>query len=161
MKKRTRTLVHYIVVVLAVISLAACAAPQAKYRGNENSPFTKIEPLQVDPNAIQSMTPQEFDEYMRRLRAYNNYVRDTAYANGYYGYSEKQWVNDEEGGAPAPPNVASGGSRSSGSSKKPTIASEAAETLRKETSNVIRDSLRNTSSELRNEIRRVIQDAFR
>ena len=155
-------LVHYITICLVVVGLAACAAPQAKYRGNENSPFTRIKPLEVDSNQIQKMSPQEFDEYMRRLRAYNNYVRDTAYANGYYGYSEKQWVNDEEGGAPAPPNVIGrSSSRSSRVSKKSTIASEAAKTAQRETSNIVRDTMQTTSRELRNEIRRIIRDAFR
>lgn len=154
-------LVHYIVALLVIVGLSACGAPQKAFRGNENSPFQRIEPLRVDPNAIQSMSPQEFNEYMHRLQTYNAYVRDTAYSNAYYGYSEKQWVNDENGGPPAPPNVASGGSRGSGSSKKPTIASEAGDTLRNETSNIIRDSMRDTSSELRNEIRRTIREMFR
>lgn len=159
MKKRT--LVHYILFVALIVSLAACAAPQKAFRGNENSPFTRIEPLRVDPNAIQSMSPQEFDEYMRRLRTYNNYVRDTAYANGYYGYSEKQWVNDEEGGPPSPPNAQKASGRSGGGSKKPTIASEAAKTVQRETSNIVRDTMQTTSRELRNEIKNVIRDMFR
>jgi len=51
---------------------------------------------------LNNLTDEEFDTYMHRLKEYNEYIRDTAYTNGYYGYSEKQWVNDEDGGPPVP-----------------------------------------------------------
>jgi len=156
-----KNLVHYILaIILVVVGLTGCAASHAKHRGSENAPFQRIEPLRVDPNQIKHMSAQEFDEYMRRLRTYNNHVRDTAYANGYYAYSEKQWHSDVEGGPPAPPNVASRGGSGRGSKKEPTIASMAWDTAKKETSNVVRDSMRTTSREVQNTIRTTIRGFF-
>ena len=65
----TRKLV-LLIIVLAWIALvmSACAAPQAKYRTKEHATHAVIKPLQVDPNAIQTMTKPEFEEYMRRLK---------------------------------------------------------------------------------------------
>jgi len=95
--------VPYILAIFVGLMLAACAAPQAKYRTKEYAPHAKITPLQVDPNAIQTMDKEEFEEYMRRLKVYNQYVRDTGYASAYQAYSEKQWVNNPEGGPPSTP----------------------------------------------------------
>ncbi|MEA1926485.1 MAG: hypothetical protein U9M90_04605 [Patescibacteria group bacterium] len=90
--------------VMLVLSLfSACAAPQAKYRTKEFLPFANVKPLEVNPNVVENMSRAQYEEYMRRLKEYNVWVRDTAYANAYTAYGEKQWVNNEEGGPPIPP----------------------------------------------------------
>lgn len=94
------------IVLLAWIALwmSGCASSHEKYRTKEHATHAVITPLQVDPNAIQTMSPEQFDEYMRRLKVYNQYVRDTGYASAYQAYTEKQWVNDPEGGPPSTPD---------------------------------------------------------
>ncbi len=92
-----------ILVIVVLSFLSACAAPQAKYRTKEFLPFAKVTPLRVDPNIIKSMDREQYEEYMRRLKEYNAWARDAAYVNAYTAYGEKQWVNNEEGGPPIPP----------------------------------------------------------
>lgn len=97
-------------IVLSIVSLSwialmlgGCAAPHAKYRTHEHATHAVITPLQVDPNAIHEMKKEQFEEYMRRLKVYNEFVRDTGYASAYQAYAEKQWANDPEGGPPTTP----------------------------------------------------------
>ena len=101
-----KKLVHSIITLaLVAFLLSACASVprHEKYRAKEHATHAVIVPFEIDPNEIKSMEPEEFDEFMRRLKVYNQFVRDTGYASAYQAYAEMQWVKDPESGPPSTP----------------------------------------------------------
>ena len=165
MKMIKNNTLYILIAYILLTSLMACGAPQSKFRGIENTPLTQLKPLHVDPNEVKNMSDDEFDAYMRRLRKYNAYVRDTAYTNGYYGYSEKQWVNDKDGGPPVPAmndNTKNNNSRNSRKNQREkTLSEETLNSITNETGRVIRGTFRTTGYELRRSIEQSIRDVFR
>jgi hypothetical protein len=145
----------------------AGGAPHAKYRGAENAPHMQITPLRADPNVMATMSPSQRANYLRGINDYNLTLQNIAYTNAYTAYSEKQWVNDPEGGPPAPP-VSLGGqagrSSRSRSSNRGGIMDDAKKTASRETQRFVRDTMRTTSRttsrEVSNEIRDAIQGIF-
>lgn len=151
------------VVFLSVFLTSCAGSGHTKYRGNPNTPLANIQPLQVDPNVLHGMSPQQRIEYLEYVSAYNRYARDVAYTNGYTAYNEKQWVNDEEGGPPSPPadyGQSHAQGRRSSPRKQPTIVGEAQKRAVYETKRVIDNSMRTTSQEISKGVREIIRDVF-
>jgi hypothetical protein len=118
-------------VVISCLFMGGCAQPygqQFALRGYPNAPHQRVTPLYVDQNVIYSMSPQQFDEYRRRVNWATDYNRklirnDVAAAN-----AAKSWT---------------GSSNSYHNDNFGRITRDASRTLSNEISRAIRDGIRN------------------
>jgi hypothetical protein len=127
-----KNIIFVLLIGVCGLFLGGCAQPygqQFALRGYPNAPHQRVIPLNVDQNAIYSMSPQQFDEYRRRVDWATNYNRriirnDVAAANAAKSWtgSTNSYYNDAFGGR---------------------IMQDATRTLSNEISNAIRDGIRN------------------
>lgn len=149
--------VHYILLAIVAVNMAACGAPQKQFRGNENSPYTNVERLNVNQDELLRLPYPVYQERMARLREIKQLQDGIIDTNARAAESEKGWVSDENS---VGPYFQSGAGRGGGGYKEPTIASEAARTLRQETSSVLRNTMSSAGNELSNEARTLIRGIF-
>ncbi|MEA3322731.1 MAG: hypothetical protein U9Q12_00745 [Patescibacteria group bacterium] len=94
MKKNT--VVNLALALVIGFIATGCAQPMGQQfglRGYPNAPHQRVQPLVVDQNAIYSMTPQQFNEYRKRVdwaTSYNSRLirNDQQAAN-----AAKNWTN--------------------------------------------------------------------
>jgi len=93
MKKAMNVIVRLALLVM-VLSCVSCASSggHEKYRGNENSPFTQFNTHNVDPNLVMNMNKQQFDDYMRKLNAMQDYKDRMNTTNAGSAAAESMWV---------------------------------------------------------------------
>lgn len=87
-----------IVVVLVAVSclfLGACANnPQLGLRGNPNAPWTNMQYLQIDPNAMMHMSPAQYDEYVRRVNTHNQIVNQQLQNDRMAAQNAQTWTGN-------------------------------------------------------------------
>jgi hypothetical protein len=111
--------------------MGGCAQPygqQFALRGYPNAPHQRVRPLYVDQNAMFSMTPQQFDEYKRRVNWATDYNRKLIRNDNAAANAAKSWT---------------GSSNSYHNDNFGRIGRDASRTLSNEISYAIRDGIRN------------------
>ena len=118
-------------IAVSCLFLGGCAQPygqQFALRGYPNAPHQRVIPLNVDQNVIYSMSPQQFDEYRRRVDWATRYNRQVISNDNAAANAAKSWT---------------GSSNSYHNDNFGRIGRDASRTLSNEISRAIQDGIRN------------------
>jgi hypothetical protein len=124
--------INFLVVAVFCLFLGGCVQPygqQFALRGYPNAPHQRVIPLNVNYNDMYSMSPEQFNEYSRRVDWATGNIRRTISNDNAAANAAKSWT----GSTNSYHNDAFGG----------RIMRDASRTLSNEISRAIRDGIRN------------------
>lgn len=90
------TIINLGLVVIIGFLATGCASPMGQQfglRGYPNAPHQRVQPLVVDQNAIYSMTPEQFNEYKKRVDWATGYNSRLIRNDQQAGNAAKNWTN--------------------------------------------------------------------
>lgn len=87
--------------IILIVALAVASSAFAwgmndghqQYRGRENSPYTNLRRLNIDPNMAMRLNRRDFEEYMRRAREIQRYHDATIRNNRAAAAAERAWTS--------------------------------------------------------------------